>query len=258
MSESVNFDRAAGFYDETRGFPPGVNALAMRRLAELAGFTPSSKALEIGVGTGRIAIEVSRYVERMIGIDISRAMMDKLRGKAGGDRVCLIQGDATTLPLPSGVFDAVIAVHVFHLIPGWREALNEISRVLGPRGHLIVGFHRHNDSEMGRLWASWRHAVRGKEETVGVNYYDYDTFLTDRGWTLIDTVQHEYCETRRPSMLLQALEERHYSSTWAMTDEDVAKGIAAMREQIEEDFGDPDQELELTSEFVMQSYTPPA
>jgi ubiquinone/menaquinone biosynthesis C-methylase UbiE len=43
--------------------------------------------------------------------------------------------DATALPFADVRFDAVVSVHVFHLLPAWRVALAEVQRVLAPAGH---------------------------------------------------------------------------------------------------------------------------
>ncbi|HJW36741.1 MAG TPA: hypothetical protein VJ769_08885, partial [Actinomycetes bacterium] len=55
---SVTFDRAAGFYDESRGLRPEVSELVADRAEEAVG--PAARLLEIGVGTGRIALPLHR------------------------------------------------------------------------------------------------------------------------------------------------------------------------------------------------------
>ena len=59
-------------------------------LAELA---DSGKALEFGVGTGRIALPLSMKGVEVHGIDLSQAMLAKLAEKPGGDRISVVQGD---------------------------------------------------------------------------------------------------------------------------------------------------------------------
>jgi ubiquinone/menaquinone biosynthesis C-methylase UbiE len=56
--DSVAFDRAAGFYDESRGLDPAVEELVADRVEEAVG--PEGRLLEIGVGTGRIALPLHR------------------------------------------------------------------------------------------------------------------------------------------------------------------------------------------------------
>src|SRR3954468_5578760 len=112
-NESVAFDRAADYYDRTRGFPPGVERDVAALMARVGVLTAASRVLEIGVGTGRIALPLAPHVRAYVGIDLARAMMDRLHAKRAGEPIYLTQGDVTRLPFPNAAFDAVIAVHVF-------------------------------------------------------------------------------------------------------------------------------------------------
>jgi ubiquinone/menaquinone biosynthesis C-methylase UbiE len=135
----VSFDRAAGYYDATRGLPAEVaGEVAALMAAELA---EREVCLELGVGTGRIALPVAARGVQVIGIDLSAAMLERLRLNGGGTLPCpVIQGDVTALPLADASVGAVVACHVLHLIADWRSALDEACRVLRPRGTLLVDF----------------------------------------------------------------------------------------------------------------------
>lgn len=98
----------------------------------------SGKCLEVGVGTGRIALPLTREGVRIFGVDISRQMLRRLLENAGGARVPVVQGDATRLPFRDATFASALAVHVLHLIPAWQDAVAELVRVLEPGGVLIV------------------------------------------------------------------------------------------------------------------------
>src|SRR5712664_837867 len=81
-SGSVNFDRAAGFYDQSRRQSPSVDAETAALLCqELAG---RGRCLEIGVGTGRIGLPLHNAGIEMAGVDISPLMVQRLVEKAGG------------------------------------------------------------------------------------------------------------------------------------------------------------------------------
>src|SRR5215469_10726358 len=96
--ESVNFDRAAEYYDATRALPAPVMAELMAILdSELAHRQP---CLEIGVGTGRIAVPLHQRGIRLSGADISSAMLRRLVTNADGVMPFpLFLADATQLPL---------------------------------------------------------------------------------------------------------------------------------------------------------------
>ena len=81
-------DDAADDYDDLA--QRGDEAETVAFLAQLAGEGP---ALELAVGTGRIALPLSASGLRVDGIDISPAMVTKLRAKPGGDRIAVTIGD---------------------------------------------------------------------------------------------------------------------------------------------------------------------
>src|SRR5581483_6281646 len=97
MAEAVSFDRAAEYYDATRALSPAVEQAVTALLAgELAGH---GRCLEIGVGTGRIALPLLRAGVEMLGVDLSRAMMARIAAKSDGVALLpLAQADATRLP----------------------------------------------------------------------------------------------------------------------------------------------------------------
>jgi SAM-dependent methyltransferase len=141
--ESVNFDRAAGYYDATRALPTG----AMRALTDLlaAELGQRQPCLEIGVGTGRFALPLRDRGIVLAGADISGAMLRQLVANAIGRRPpAVLQADAARLPAGAGTFGSVLAVHVLHLIPDWRVAVDEAVRVLRPGGALVASFPTDN------------------------------------------------------------------------------------------------------------------
>jgi SAM-dependent methyltransferase len=135
----MSFDRAAEYYDATRALPDEAMTALLGMLGrELAGRQP---CLEIGVGTGRIALPLRAGGVTMAGMDIAEAMLRRLIGNAdGGRRFPLVLADATRLPLADSSFGSVLAVHVLHLIPSWQDAIEEAFRVLRPGGALIASF----------------------------------------------------------------------------------------------------------------------
>jgi SAM-dependent methyltransferase len=85
----------AARYDETSAemFEPEVLDPTVDLLADLAG---DGAALEFAIGTGRIALPLSRRGVRVHGIDLSQAMIDRLRAKPGADSIATTVGDIAT------------------------------------------------------------------------------------------------------------------------------------------------------------------
>jgi SAM-dependent methyltransferase len=86
--------RVAAAYDDT---PRGDEAAAVARLGELAGGGP---ALELAIGTGRIALPLAATGVRVDGIELSPAMVERLRAKPGGHALTVACGDMAVVEMP--------------------------------------------------------------------------------------------------------------------------------------------------------------
>ncbi len=96
MNDDGYFDeRVAATYDETSAemFDAAAVGSAVDFLADVAGV---GRALELGIGTGRIALPLAARGIEVHGIDISRAMTDRLRAKPGGEGIAITIGDFAT------------------------------------------------------------------------------------------------------------------------------------------------------------------
>jgi SAM-dependent methyltransferase len=93
----------AGIYDDV---PRGDEDAAVAFLADLAGRGP---ALELAIGTGRIALPLATRELRVDGIDISPAMVAQLRAKPGGDEISVTMGDFVEVPV-SGAYSLIYVV----------------------------------------------------------------------------------------------------------------------------------------------------
>jgi SAM-dependent methyltransferase len=95
MREDHFGEHVAERYDESSAamFEPAVVDPAVDFLAELAG---DGAALELGIGTGRIALPLARRGVRVHGIDLSEAMVARLKAKPGGEDISVAIGDFAT------------------------------------------------------------------------------------------------------------------------------------------------------------------
>jgi ubiquinone/menaquinone biosynthesis C-methylase UbiE len=261
-SDSIPFDRAAGFYDETRGFPPGEERAAAGLFVAAGDLGARSRVLEVGVGTGRIALPLADRVGVMIGVDLSAPMLARLHAKRRDEPLHPLRGDATRLPFAAATFDAVIAVHVFHLIPGWQRALREVARVLRPGGCLLSGFNDwlRDGPVQAVLGPVWRAAVGEDNFTpnVGVPRAEYRTFLEESGWRpAAEAHVHTYATTESARRYLDHLERRVWSSLWRIPDDAWARGVQAVRDAVARHFPDPDAATTIERRFTVRAYLPP-
>jgi SAM-dependent methyltransferase len=98
-------DRIADVYDAMTASLPDPADCA-DRLAELAGPGP---ALELGIGTGRVALPLAARGVEVHGIDASAAMVEQLRAKPGGKAIPVTLGDFTDVPV-EGTYPLVYVV----------------------------------------------------------------------------------------------------------------------------------------------------
>src|SRR5262245_23441180 len=80
----IAFDRATSFYDATRGLPPGVAEQVRDQIALCTGAGHDTRFLDIGIGTGRIALPFVQIGADYTGADLSLSMMEVLRKKVAG------------------------------------------------------------------------------------------------------------------------------------------------------------------------------
>jgi SAM-dependent methyltransferase len=128
-------ERVAARYDESSEemFDPAVVEPAVDFLAELAG---DGRALELGIGTGRIAVPLSRRGVQVHGIDMSRAMVERLREKPGAEQIDVTIGDFATTRV-EGSFS--VAYLVFNTIMNLTTQAAQVACFRNVAAHLEPG-----------------------------------------------------------------------------------------------------------------------
>jgi SAM-dependent methyltransferase len=128
-------ERVAARYDESSAemFEPAVVDPAVDFLAGLAG---GGAALELGVGTGRIALPLAGRGVRVHGIDLSEAMVARLRAKPGAERVGVTVGDFATTTV-GGTFS--VAYLVFNTIMNLTTQDGQVACFRNVAAHLRPG-----------------------------------------------------------------------------------------------------------------------
>lgn len=252
---SLSFDRAADYYDQTRSHPPEVSA---QIAAALEHVLPSGASLlEVGIGTGRISRPLLAHGFRVSGVDLSRRMMARLKASlpAGSPPPPLAQADATRLPLPAARFDAVLGVHVFHLISAWQEALAEAGRVLRPQGFILIGGDWHDpEGTHRRIRDAWGELLRTRGyETSGLGPHRREIIVAEllqAGYTLVDEWQAaEWQEPYRPAEQIDNLAAGRYSSSWNVPADVLAEAGAELRRWAAANLPDPQKEEPATGKF---------
>ncbi|MDE2462902.1 MAG: methyltransferase domain-containing protein [Alphaproteobacteria bacterium] len=148
------------------------------KLLRLAGLKPGETVLDVGCGTGSLAIAAKRWVGpagSVFGIDASPEMLARAQKKArkAGLDIIFHTAAAQALPFDQGKFDLVLNTLMLHHLPrkSREQCAQEISRVLKPGGCVLVlefsapggnqhgllsRFHRHGGMSLGDMIALFR------------------------------------------------------------------------------------------------------
>jgi ubiquinone/menaquinone biosynthesis C-methylase UbiE len=176
----------AGLYDLlaylfTRGREPQLR----ERMMHLARLAAGDSVLDVGCGTGTLAIAAKKRVGSagaVFGIDASPAMVARATRKSAraGIDVTFANAVVEALPFPDAHFDAVLSTLMLHHLPRQvrRQCAAEIRRVLKPRGRLLV-------IDFGRPQA--RHGILAHFHRHGhVDFADVRAMLTDAAFVVTE------------------------------------------------------------------------
>jgi SAM-dependent methyltransferase len=138
------------------------------RVIDLAAPAPGATVADVGCGNGAYLAELAGrgLAGRVLGLDMSLGMLaaarDRLASSGSSTRsgaagaaaptetsgrsespadVALIAADATALPLPDGVADLTLAMHMLYHVPDPSQAVRELRRVTRPGGRVVIGLN---------------------------------------------------------------------------------------------------------------------
>ncbi|HKE53457.1 MAG TPA: class I SAM-dependent methyltransferase [Actinomycetota bacterium] len=259
MIESVRFDRAAEHYDTTRAISDEAMASTIELLAaELEG---RGRALEVGIGTGLLALPLHEAGVPLAGLDLTPAMMAKLVEKAGGaSPFPLVQGDATRMPFGDDVFAGAYLRWVLHLIPNWGDALAEMARVVEPGGVLLVNLGAFDEptTEIRRRFSA---ITAVQTDPVGLMWGELDELdarmeVLGAAVRLMPPIPQE--EEESLGEFLDGIAEGRWSWTWNVSEGARLSAVEELRPWSEERYGPLDRISRVELETVWRAYDLPA
>lgn len=134
MTSIGGYNLAANRYDEKEGY---LNSFEQKKLLPLLGNVRGLKVLDVGAGTGRLAVELAKFPgTEVTALDVSDKMLERLKKK--NPAITCIVGDAEALPFVSGSFDMVIATFLIVHLKNPARFFDEAYRVLKDGGRLVV------------------------------------------------------------------------------------------------------------------------
>jgi ubiquinone/menaquinone biosynthesis C-methylase UbiE len=134
------WDEDASWYDRSadHAMSDPVEAAVWRAVLAAVLPPPPSRILDVGAGTGALALTAAELGHEVTAVDLSDAMLDRGRAKATerGLAITFVVGRAEEPP--SGPFDAVISRHLVWTLPAPVEALRAWRGALGSGGRLAI------------------------------------------------------------------------------------------------------------------------
>jgi SAM-dependent methyltransferase len=165
-------EEVAGHYDADLAemFSEEIVEPAVSFLAELAG---SGRALEFGIGTGRLALPLAARGVPVSGIDLSEAMVERLRAKPGGERLDVAIGDFATVRVDGRFALVYLAFNTINNLTSQDQQVacfQNAAAHLAPGGRFVIEV---GVPQLQRLAPGERELLfhRG-EQHVGVDEYD--------------------------------------------------------------------------------------
>ncbi len=116
----------------------GVTGTTAPRLVQFAGVHKGAEVLDVGCGTGVVALTAARLGAKVTGVDLTPELIERARENSALSKLEAVwyQGDAEALPLPDAQFDYVLSQFGHMFAPRPEVVLREMLRVLKPGGTL--------------------------------------------------------------------------------------------------------------------------
>jgi SAM-dependent methyltransferase len=184
------------------------------------------------------------------GLDLSVPMLARYRAKAAAAGLPpppVLRGDATRLPLRDACVDAVLEVHVLHLVPAWERVLAEARRVLAPGGILLHAgggrYQRGSGSPRDQVIGRFDELAAADGRTprvVGASHRQVLDHLAAMGGQIEELEPVPWEEQETYAEALAWVEERVFSYHWRLPDEVWRAAAAQVRAEISAEHPDLD------------------
>ena len=224
MTLGREFDDLAEHYDATRGGEGRGDEYASD-IDELLG-PRDGLVLEIGVGTGVVALGLARRGRRVVGLDVSSLMLARALPRLGP---VLVRSDATEMAIATSSVDCAVSVWVLHAVGDPPALFREAARVIRPRGRYVVCTAQHAapDDVVGQIIKAMAAQVderRGALRPRGVTLDEVIEWASPAGFSpSVRQLERTWESTKAEE--LYAIEHRVWPALREL-DEETAKEVA--------------------------------
>jgi SAM-dependent methyltransferase len=127
-------DWGEGRYESTAGdlLP------AARELVEAARIKPSEHVVDVGAGTGNVALLAADLGARVTAVEPAARLREVIQEVAGARDLTVVEGTAASIPLPDGSADVLLSNFAVIFAPDPQAAVAELARVAAPNGRILL------------------------------------------------------------------------------------------------------------------------
>jgi len=179
-------ERIAGVYDD---WYDEYNEATLTTLHELA---QGGRALELGIGTGRLALPLQQSGVEVEGIDSSRAMVDRLHSKPGGKEIPVVMGNFADVAVDGQYSLIYVLVNTFYALLTQDEQVlcfRNVAQHLSPEGSFVIEafipdvtrFSGHQSVRIGSLSENEVHLDVSQHDPANQQITVQQIVLTEKG-----------------------------------------------------------------------------
>ena len=257
------YDKIAHIYEQTRWLTESVAEEVADFILELVNATPETSFLEPGVGTG---VNVCPFVKRgysVTGIDVSPEMLEQFTKKFDKipQNLQLINADASQFPFTDQSFDVVLTVHMVHGISNRQMFLDEVVRVLKPKGFYLnaqwitpparMEFERY----FRTIAAKYEVEQAPKKVKKVIEQINIEDYFHNKGYRSNYVIAKEWTVSNTVGELLGFFKSRAYGLCWLVSDEIFPHVMSEFEEFCVEHYGSLETELSSEAKFKIWAYT---
>ena len=200
------------------------------RVVGIAGITAGQDVLDVGCGTGVVALTAARTGARVRGLDLTPALLEHARENArvAGVEIDFVEGDAEALPYADASFDVVVSQFGHMFAPRAEVSLSEMLRVLKPGGTIAFATWPpdHFVGRMFRLIGSFLPAP--PEGATPPPAWGDPEFVTRTFGDRVEDILFD-----RDVMIIPALSPQHYRASVIASAGPATKVVAMLQDQPE-------------------------
>ena len=234
----VDFSANSKIYDDRHGavISDQVVQIVVNRLGQ------DATIIDIGAGTGRVAVALAGNGFKVVGVDPSVPMLQAMQQKSAEALVLAVAAEGARLPLRKSSVDALVLARLLYLVADWQDLLHEAKDVLR-RGGIL--FHEWGNGDASEPWVQVRERARSLFQEAGIeapfhpgarSEDEVDRFLRDLGFHQQELIDAGIGPAITLADFLNRIQSGEFSYVWNVPKDVQTACLANLRRWCESKF----------------------